>query len=57
MKVPQEYINLLPVEFDLDRIEYVKLGSFAQLLVDGDLIGYIKFDGTPTFKPKGMYKG
>ncbi|MDL5513968.1 hypothetical protein QSE00_19275 [Arenibacter sp. M-2] len=57
MKIPQEYIALLPEDFDLDKIEYVRLGSFAQLLVEGVLIGYIMLDGTPVFKPKGKYKG
>ena len=57
MKVPPEYIKLLPPEYDLDRIEYVVVGSFAQLLVDGELLGYIMLGDVPTFKSKGIYKG
>ena len=57
MKIPEQYIRLLPEEFDLDRIEYVKIGSFAQLLCDGVLVGYIMLGGNPTFKPKGSWKG
>ena len=57
MKVPEEYTSLLPEDFDLDKIEYNKVGSFAQLLVDDVLVGYIMFGDTPTFKPKGSWKG
>ncbi|MEG3658055.1 hypothetical protein V5097_11635 [Arenibacter palladensis] len=57
MKVPEEYTSLLPANYDLDRIEYNKVGSFAQLLVDGVLVGYIMLGDNPTFKPKGSWKG
>ena len=52
MKVPEEYIGLLPKHFDLDRTEYNKVGSFAQLLIDGKLVGYIMLGDNPVFKPK-----
>lgn len=57
MKVPKEYIDLLPDNFDLEMIDYVELGSFAQLLVDGVLVGYIMLGDNPVFKPKGKWKG
>tara|TARA_R110002049_G_C9175452_1_gene562565 strand:+ start:7501 stop:7674 length:174 start_codon:yes stop_codon:yes gene_type:complete len=56
MKVPEQYIKLLPEGFDLDRIEYVVVGSFAQLLIDGTLIGYIIQGNNPVFKLIGKYK-
>lgn len=57
MRVPEEYTSLLPADFDLDKIEYNKVGSFAQLLCEGELVGYIMLGDNPTFKPKGKYKG
>ena len=57
MKVPEQYIGLLPEDFDLDKIEYNEIGSFAQLLYEGGLVGYIILSDTPVFKPKGKYKG
>ncbi len=47
----------MPEDYDLDRIEYVVLGSFAQLLCEGELVGYITLGDPPVFKPKGIYKG
>ena len=57
MKVPDEFIGLLPVGYDLDKIEYNKVGSFAQLLCEGELAGYIMLGANPVFKPKGKWKG
>lgn len=56
MKVPKDYVDLLPDNFDLDRIDYEEFGSFAQLLVDGVLVGYIMLGDNPVFKPKGKWK-
>ena len=56
MKVPDEFRSLLPADFDLDKKEYNKVGSFAQLLCEGELIGYIMLGDNPTFRPKGSWK-
>jgi hypothetical protein len=56
IKLPQEYRGLLPSDFDRALIDYIRLGSFAQLLCKGDLIGYIMLGETPVFNPKGKYK-
>ena len=57
MKVPKEYIDLLGDYFDNDKLEYIEIGSFAQLLFEGELVGYIMLGENPTFKPKGKWKG